>query len=201
MFTKMRSNKGFTLIELLIVVAIIGILAAIAIPQFSKYRIQGFNASGNSDMRNIRTSQESFYAEWQRYGKTDNTIAMPGVGGFGVGALVTGPGVAATPNIITVTDNVGTIRGLQIPVGNNVSAVATTTADPGAGFSIASKHLQGDAMFGATSESTANYKLVFGGGLGKNAGTPLVAADAIAPIVGTDVFGAAGGIALGWKSL
>ena len=201
MFNKLRSSKGFTLIELLIVVAIIGILAAIAIPQFSKYRIQGFNASANSDMRNIRTSEESLYAEWQRYGKTDNATAMPGAGGFGVGALVTGPGVAATPNLITTTDNVGTFRGLQIPVGNNVNAVATTSATPGASYSVATKHLQGDTMFAGTSESTANYKLPWDGTLGKNAGTPLVAADAIAPVVGTDGFGAAAGIALGWKSI
>ena len=201
MINKLRNKQGFTLIELLIVVAIIGILAAIAIPQFSKYRIQGFNASGNSDMRNIRTSEESLYAEWQRYGRTE-AAALPGAGGFGVGALVTGPGVAATPNIITVTDNVGTARGLAIPVGNNVNAVTTTSADPGAAFSVATKHLQGDTMFAGNSESTANYKLVYTTApLGKNAGTPLVAADAIAPVVGTDVFGTAAAIALGWKPI
>lgn len=200
MLTKLRSNKGFTLIELLIVVAIIGILAAVAIPQFSKYRIQGYNASGNSDMRNIRTSEESFFAEWQRYGRTE-VAALPGAGGFGAGAKCTGPGVAATPNIITVTDNVATNRGLQIPVGNNVDAFVSTSADPGAAFSLVVKHLQGDAMFAANSESTANYKLPYSTALGKAAGAPIVIGDVITPVVGTDVYATAAAIALGWKTM
>ena len=65
--TKLRSNKGFTLIELLIVVAIIGILAAIAIPQFSAYRARGYNASAASDIRNFKTAMEAYQADFQQY--------------------------------------------------------------------------------------------------------------------------------------
>jgi len=64
---KKRGQKGFTLIELMIVIAIIGILAAIAIPQFTKYRQRAFNSAALSDVRNQRTNVEGYYAEWQHY--------------------------------------------------------------------------------------------------------------------------------------
>ena len=67
MLNKIRNRKGFTLIELLIVVAIIGILAAVAIPQFSSYRTKGFNSNATSDARNFKTSLEAVYADRQGY--------------------------------------------------------------------------------------------------------------------------------------
>jgi len=67
MLRKLRSNKGFTLIELLIVVAIIGILAAIAIPQFSAYRQKAYNSAAQSDLKNSKTALESYYADNQKY--------------------------------------------------------------------------------------------------------------------------------------
>ncbi len=67
MLQKMRNRKGFTLIELLIVVAIIGILAAIAIPQFAAYRARGFNAAATSDVKNGKTSLEAYFTDNQFY--------------------------------------------------------------------------------------------------------------------------------------
>lgn len=61
------TTAGFTLIELLIVVAIIGILAAIAIPQFSAYRAKAYNSAATSDIKNAKTSQEAYYTEHQTY--------------------------------------------------------------------------------------------------------------------------------------
>ena len=67
MFRNKKGQKGFTLVELMIVVAIIGILAAIAIPQFAKYRARAQNTAALTDTRNIRTDLEGYMAEWQHY--------------------------------------------------------------------------------------------------------------------------------------
>jgi len=62
-----QKEEGFTLIELMIVVAIIGILAAIAIPQFASYRVKAFNSAAESDLRNTMTAEEANYADNQAY--------------------------------------------------------------------------------------------------------------------------------------
>ena len=70
MLTKIRNkldSKGFTLIELMIVIAIIGILAAIAIPQFAAYRKKAYNSAALSDLKNLKTSAEAYYADNQYY--------------------------------------------------------------------------------------------------------------------------------------
>jgi type IV pilus assembly protein PilA len=59
----LEKEKGFTLIELLIV-AIIAILAAIAIPQFSAYRVKAYNAAGQSDLKNFKTKMEASVLQW-----------------------------------------------------------------------------------------------------------------------------------------
>jgi len=83
MLSKVKRNneKGFTLIELMIVIAIIGILAAIAIPQFSAYRTRSYNSAAEADLRNAATAQEAYYVDCQHYcptttGLTGNTYGL-----------------------------------------------------------------------------------------------------------------------------
>lgn len=73
------------MIELMVVVAIIGILAAIAIPQYSEFRTRSFNATAVTDLRNIMTAEEALYAGIQTYtnlavtkGPQSNLTSLPG---------------------------------------------------------------------------------------------------------------------------
>src|SRR6266571_5304722 len=61
------NRKGFTLIELLIVVVIIGILAAIAIPKFANTKEKAYLASMKSDLRNLVTAEEAYFADSVKY--------------------------------------------------------------------------------------------------------------------------------------
>ena len=58
-----RNAKGFTLIELLIVIAIIGILAAIAIPQFNQYKARAYDSDTKSNMHNLYLGCKAYWAE------------------------------------------------------------------------------------------------------------------------------------------
>jgi type IV pilus assembly protein PilA len=94
----MKSRRaGFTLIELLIVVVIIGILAAIAIPKFSATREKSFMASMRSDLRNLATQQDIYHNT--NYTYSTNPSAVGFVNSDGVIVTIseaTGTGWAAT---------------------------------------------------------------------------------------------------------
>ena len=62
-----RIRKGFTLIELLIVVVIIGILAAIAIPKFANTKTKAYQTAMKSDLRNLVTAEEAYFSDSGRY--------------------------------------------------------------------------------------------------------------------------------------
>lgn len=90
----MNHQSGFTLVELLVVVAIIGVLAAIAIPQFAVYRTRSFDARARSDLRNAVTGQEGFYSQNARYGDCMNAGCQAALTGFKNSPDVT---IACTP--------------------------------------------------------------------------------------------------------
>lgn len=80
----MRNSKGFTLIELLIVVVIIGILAAIAIPKFGATKDKAYVAAMKSDLRNLVTAEESYFADNVTYSTTLATSVFNSTAGVTV---------------------------------------------------------------------------------------------------------------------
>ena len=120
MIRKLRPNneKGFTLIELMIVVAIIGILAAIAIPQFSAYRERSYIASMKADCNAVRTAEEAYFVDNDTYlaiASTGTPSALPGMG-----ALSTG-------NTVVVTAGADGIASSFIVVVSSTKSSSTVT--------------------------------------------------------------------------
>lgn len=76
----LKNNKGFTLIELMIVVAIIGILAAIAIPNFINYQCKAKQSEAKASLGTIRTAQEAYLAEWDTYADTIDKVGFASKG-------------------------------------------------------------------------------------------------------------------------
>ncbi|MEN8141317.1 MAG: prepilin-type N-terminal cleavage/methylation domain-containing protein [Thermodesulfobacteriota bacterium] len=198
-YKKNQDQEGFTLVELMIVVAIIGILAAIAIPQFAAYRIRGYNSSSQSDVRNLNTTQAAFFSDWQTYGVTeqrvaaspDAAVAACAGGNGGLGAVVQ---VASATNgypMITSDDNSANARAMVIPVGNGVWLVASTDAATAPALATSmvamTKHLQGDTFYAVDGDSTAVY-MDSAAGTTSGVGYTLASGDEPTSVSGADDF-------------
>jgi prepilin-type N-terminal cleavage/methylation domain-containing protein len=129
-----RIRKGFTLIELLIVVVIIGILAAIAIPKFANTKTKAYQTAMKSDLRNLVTAEEAFFSDsgYYRVYSAVNTTLGDTFLHFKPSTGVTDPTISTYPGAWYAT-----VAHSQIPapfkcsIGVNTANALVSTAGDG----------------------------------------------------------------------
>ena len=136
------NRKGFTLIELLIVVVIIGILAAIAIPKFANTKQKAIVASMKSDLRNLVTAQEAFFSDNNDYAGGTGLVQLNGLLGAGkvafspstgnnlVLSYVNASGWKATVTNLAVTGVPSTCGIFTGPLANQPNPAVTQEGSP-----------------------------------------------------------------------
>ena len=120
------TRKGFTLIELLIVVVIIGILAAIAIPKFSNTKSKAYTAAMKTDLRNLVAAEEAFHADsvyYISYGDTSKLRFKPSTS-VSTPAIVVGMGYWSAT--VTHTQMLNFTCGIAV---NTVNVIVPTAGE------------------------------------------------------------------------
>jgi len=118
-------RKGFTLIELLIVVVIIGILAAIAIPKFANTKAKAYVTAMKSDLRNLVTAEEAFFSDSSKYTQTVSDLKFNSSTGVSAPVIATGAGYW------TATVYHSQLAGESCGIGVNTTNPLSTAAAEG----------------------------------------------------------------------
>src|SRR5678810_259553 len=101
----LKQRKGFTLIELLIVVVIIGILAAIAIPKFANTKQKAYITAMKSDLRNLVTSEEAYFSDSSSYTATIANLKYNSSTGVSSPTVVLGTGTVSYTHLTLPTSD------------------------------------------------------------------------------------------------
>jgi type IV pilus assembly protein PilA len=124
----LKLRKGFTLIELLIVVVIIGILAAIAIPKFANTKSKAYVTAMKSDLRNLVTAEEAFFSDSSKY-----TSTIGGASGvkFQNSAGTVAPAITVGPGFWTATNAHKQLTGASCAIAINTTNTLVAGAAEG----------------------------------------------------------------------
>jgi prepilin-type N-terminal cleavage/methylation domain-containing protein len=120
-----KNRTGFTLIELLIVVVIIGILAAIAIPKFANTKSKAYITAMKSDLRNLVTAEEAYFSDSSKYTATIGNLKFQNSAGTNIPVIAVGSGYWTATNTHTQ------LSGQSCGIGINTTNPVNTTAAEG----------------------------------------------------------------------